>query len=166
MTGLERNADVVRMASYAPLFANLDAWQWTPNLIWTDNLRTLRTPSYHVQRLFAQNRGDRVVPVSLAGSGSRLYASASLDDARGEVIIKLVNGAPRESTATIELSGVHQLKPGTRTVLQADALVAVNDFASPERVSPRETALVPAGPKFEIALPASSFTIVRLGVGQ
>jgi len=40
LTGLERNADVVRMASYAPLFAHVEAWQWTPNLLWTDNLRT------------------------------------------------------------------------------------------------------------------------------
>ncbi|MEO9112322.1 MAG: alpha-L-arabinofuranosidase C-terminal domain-containing protein, partial [Lacunisphaera sp.] len=49
LTGLERNADVVRMASYAPLFAHVDAWQWTPNLIWTDNLHTLRTVNYYVQ---------------------------------------------------------------------------------------------------------------------
>ena len=45
MTGLERNADVVRMASYAPLFAHVEAWQWTPNLIWTDNLRVYGTPN-------------------------------------------------------------------------------------------------------------------------
>ncbi|HYC70912.1 MAG TPA: alpha-L-arabinofuranosidase C-terminal domain-containing protein, partial [Opitutaceae bacterium] len=65
MTGLERNADVVRMASYAPLFAHVDAWQWTPDMIWVDNLRLAPTPNYHVQRLFALNRGDRVLPVRL-----------------------------------------------------------------------------------------------------
>ena len=63
MTGLERNAEVVRMASYAPLYANVDAWQWTPDLIWADSLRVLRTPSYYVQSLFARNRGDRVLPI-------------------------------------------------------------------------------------------------------
>ena len=46
MTGLERNADVVRLASYAPLFAHLDGWQWTPDLIWVDNLRVFGTPNY------------------------------------------------------------------------------------------------------------------------
>ncbi|HEY2759908.1 MAG TPA: alpha-L-arabinofuranosidase C-terminal domain-containing protein, partial [Pirellulales bacterium] len=64
MTGLERNADVVRMASYAPLFSNVDAWQWTPDMIWVDSLRTVATPNYYVQQMFTRNRGDMVLPVS------------------------------------------------------------------------------------------------------
>ena len=68
MTGLERNADIVCMAAYAPLLANADAWQWTPNLIWCDNLRVYGTPSYYVQQLFSRNRGDAVLPVDLAGA--------------------------------------------------------------------------------------------------
>jgi len=64
MTGLERNADVVRMAAYAPLFAHVEAWQWTPDLIWIDNLRSCGTPNYYVQQLFSRNRGDVVLPVS------------------------------------------------------------------------------------------------------
>ena len=68
MTGLERNADVVRMAAYAPLLAHIDAWQWTPNLIWADNLRVFGTPSYWVQQLFGRNRGDTVLPVSVEGA--------------------------------------------------------------------------------------------------
>ena len=64
MTGMERNAAVVRMASYAPLFGNADAWQWTPNLIWDDSSRVYRTPNYYVQQLFMRNRGDTVLPVS------------------------------------------------------------------------------------------------------
>lgn len=67
MTGLERNADVVTMASYAPLFAHIDGWQWTPNLIWTDNLRVQPTPNYYVQKLFSVNRGDVVLPVEMTG---------------------------------------------------------------------------------------------------
>jgi len=67
MTGLEHNADVVRMASYAPLFAHVEGWQWTPNLIWTDNLRVYGTPNYYVQQLFSLNRGDVVLPVILTG---------------------------------------------------------------------------------------------------
>jgi len=65
MTGLERNADVVCMASYAPLFAHADGWQWTPDLIWTDNLRAYATPNYYVQQLFSRNRGDVVLPVTI-----------------------------------------------------------------------------------------------------
>jgi alpha-N-arabinofuranosidase len=57
MTGLERNADVVYMASYAPLFAHTEGWQWTPDLIWFDNLSAYGTPNYYVQKLFAPTRG-------------------------------------------------------------------------------------------------------------
>src|SRR5690606_21034479 len=68
LTGLERNADVVRLASYAPLFGHVDAWQWTPNLIWVDNLRVYGTPNYYVQQLFSLNRGDVVLPVQISGA--------------------------------------------------------------------------------------------------
>ncbi len=170
LTGLERNADVVRMASYAPLFAHVDAWQWTPNLLWTDNLTTLRTPNYHVQRLFAQNRGDRILPVALTeippGETSRLYASSTLDDATGTVILKLVNATGKPSTATVNLAGVSKVSRGTLMVMQSADLQAVNSFESPDLVAPRETPFTPSASKFEISLPANSFSVVRVGVGK
>ena len=101
MTGLERNADVVGMASYAPLFANVDAWQWTPDLIWFDNLNSYGSPSYYVQQLFARNKGTKVLPVTMPGGvkngTDNLFASAVADDAAGDVVVKLVNysGSPR-----------------------------------------------------------------------
>ncbi len=67
MTGLERNAAVVRMASYAPLFGHVEGWQWTPNLIWADNLRAYGTANYYVQQLFSVNRGDTVLPAKVEG---------------------------------------------------------------------------------------------------
>ncbi|HLP76430.1 MAG TPA: alpha-L-arabinofuranosidase C-terminal domain-containing protein, partial [Candidatus Paceibacterota bacterium] len=69
MTGFERNADVVRMASYAPLFAHVDAWQWNPDLIWMDNLRVMGTPDYYVQQMFSRNRGDVVLPIDVQAAG-------------------------------------------------------------------------------------------------
>lgn len=78
MTGMERNADVVRLASYAPLFAHVDGWQWTPDLIWVDNLRVLLTPNYYVQQLFSRNRGDVVVPVSSDSPVSELPAAGRI----------------------------------------------------------------------------------------
>ena len=167
LTGLERNADVVRLASYAPLFGHVDAWQWTPNLLWTDNLRTLRTPNYHVQSLFARNRGDRILPVALASLNpveeQRFYASATLEEATGVVILKLVNATAQESRPTVELSGADRIKDSTLTVLQADSLLAENTFEAPDHVAPRTTAFNPAGARFELTLPAHSLTIVRLG---
>ena len=68
MTGLERNADVVKMASYAPLLANIDNVQWRPDMIWFDNDESWGSTSYQVQKLFMNNVGDRVVPSTASGN--------------------------------------------------------------------------------------------------
>ena len=52
------------MASYAPLMAHVDAWQWKPDDIWFDNLRSYGTPDYYVQKIYANNAGTRIVPVT------------------------------------------------------------------------------------------------------
>lgn len=65
MTGMERNADIVRMACYAPLFANVNGMQWHPNLINFDNTQSFGTPAYYVQEMFSQNRGDVVLPATV-----------------------------------------------------------------------------------------------------
>lgn len=170
LTGLERNADVVRMASYAPLFAHVEAWQWTPNLLWTDNLRTLHTANYHVQRLFSRNRGDRIAPVTLSqlngDEAKRFYASSTLDSATGEVIVKLVNATASASKSTVDLAGAKSVKPGTLTVLHSENLGAINTFEQPDLVAPRESAFAPGSAKFEVTLPANSLTVIRLGVGK
>src|SRR5688572_11963185 len=95
MTGLERNADVVHMASYAPLFAHAEGWQWTPDLIWFDNLRSYGTPNYYVQKLFANNKGTTILPITAGNeviSGQKgLFASAVWDKNSKELIVKIVN---------------------------------------------------------------------------
>ncbi|WP_169747658.1 alpha-L-arabinofuranosidase C-terminal domain-containing protein [Demequina iriomotensis] len=67
MTGLERNADVVQMASYAPLLANASHYQWSPDMIWFDNDESWGSADYEVQKLFMNNVGDRVVPTDATG---------------------------------------------------------------------------------------------------
>ncbi len=166
MTGMERNADVVRLASYAPLFSNADAWQWTPDMIWVDSLRLVRTPNYYVQQLFATNRGDRVLPVAIGGATAeeqrRLYASSTFDVAKHQVIVKLVNATAAASPTTIALTGAAAVTGGTETVLQADAN-AVNTLDAPNQVVPQTSAIPPtAGSTLQIDLPANSFTVLRI----
>jgi alpha-N-arabinofuranosidase len=167
LTGLERNADVVRMASYAPLFANTEAWQWTPDLIWVNSLSLARTPNYYVQSLFANNRGDRIIPVALSETNAaeqrRLYASATVDEASGQLILKLVNATGRESASRVMIAGASRLTGGSRTELQAADLNAENLVGAPEQVAPRTTAFNPAGSTFPVVLPPNSFTVIRVG---
>jgi alpha-L-arabinofuranosidase len=92
MTGLERNADVVKMASYAPLFAHVEGWQWTPDLIWFDNLNSYGTVNYYVQKLYANNKGTNTVAITvnneIVKGKDSLYASAATDAATNELILK------------------------------------------------------------------------------
>src|SRR5688500_14085935 len=106
MTGMERNADVVRMASYAPLFAHEEGWQWKPDMIWLDNLTIYGTPNYYVQQLFSLNKGTNVVSLladnkPLAGQDS-LYASATIDKKTNELILKFVNASGVNQNRNIE----------------------------------------------------------------
>ncbi|THV30708.1 alpha-L-arabinofuranosidase C-terminal domain-containing protein [Glycomyces paridis] len=68
LTGIERNGDVVDMASYAPLLSNIDYVDWAPDMIWFDNHRTVKSASYEVQHLFANNAGDEVLASTLDAS--------------------------------------------------------------------------------------------------
>ena len=165
MTGLERNADVVNMASYAPLFAHEEGWQWTPDLIWVNNLQSYGTPNYYVQKLFSVNKGTRVVPITLnndviAGQDS-LYASTVLDTKTNELIIKVVNAGSKKQTNSIQLTGV---KVGTATmyVMQSKDLEALNSFASPENVSPKLSSIDVRGPTFTLDSEGYSFSVIRI----
>ena len=109
MTGLERNADVVVMTSYAPLFANKNAWQWNPDLIWFDNLNVMPTPNYFVQQAFSVNKGDEVLHITengqpLTGQDS-LYASSTIDNATKTLMIKLVNVSGSTQLVSLDLKG-------------------------------------------------------------
>ena len=169
LTGLERNADVVRMASYAPLFANTEAWQWTPDLIWVDSLNLYATPNYYVQQLFSRNRGDEVLPVKLDGietaaSGvQNFYASATWDDQTGEIILKAVNPGAAAKTVDLKLAGLSQIEPeGKATVLTGDNLAEVNSMTSPGKISPVESKFENAAADFTYTFPARSMTVLRI----
>ena len=118
MTGIERNADVVHMATYAPLFAHEEGWQWRPDLIWMDNLRTVRTPNYYVQQLYAMNPGTNVLSLTeQVKSGKKtkaqavtgqdgLCASAVFDKASGKYIVKFVNLGDQPQQVQITFKGL------------------------------------------------------------
>ncbi len=172
MTGLERNGDVVRLASYAPLFGNVDAWQWNPNLIWFDNLRSLGTPSYYVQKLFSTNRGTTILPVELAGV-EKMFASATRDDstrddatrddAAGEIILKIVNAEAKSRDIHIDLVGAKDVRATAEVqVLTASDLGAMNTLDKPTNVSPVVGRLKDVGATIQHRFPARSLTVIRI----
>ena len=170
MTGLERNAGVVSMASYAPLFAHVDAWQWTPDLIWFDNVRSYGTPNYYVQKLYSTNKGTQVIPLlrdgqALTGKDS-MYASAVLDKTAGEVVIKIANTSAISQSAQVELEGVK--KPAAMAnvlVMQSTNLQQVNSLDKPKALSPMMEQAKVTGTNLALTLPPYSFSVVRLKAG-
>lgn len=166
MTGMERNADIVTMGAYAPLFAHVKDWQWTPNLIWFDNQKVYGTPSYYIQKLFAVNAGTEVVPLtvngeSIAGQDS-VWASAAVDKAKGELILKLVNPSADARVKNVEVAGLKKsMTKGTMTVLKGD-LNATNSIEMPELVKPATSAIAPKGKNLELKLDPHSFTVYRI----
>jgi alpha-N-arabinofuranosidase len=161
MTGLERNGDVVQMASYAPLLANVEAWQWKPDAIWFDNLHSYGTPNYYVQRVFASNLGTRIVPVT-PQANSNLYTSATLDDRTHELIVKAINNTPATRAATLQLNGLNPSGIIHVTTLASSDLSAENSFDHPTAVSPASSTLDIKSGTIPVQLPSYSVTVFRI----
>jgi len=165
MTGLERNADVVRLATYAPLFAHVDAWQWNPDLIWFDNLKSMLTPNYHVQQLYSHYKGTDVLAALSAGlpltGQNGLYATSVKDAKSNTIILKIVNKEMKAQTLNIVLDGYKQKVASVKMVrMQNDNLRSINTLGKPDQFTPEEASLVLVGPKFDFSAAAQSFTIL------
>ena len=169
MTGLERNADVVHMATYAPLFAHTEGWQWRPDMIWFDNLNSVATASYYVQQLYAQNKGTRVLPLTMEGqpvAGKEgqdgLYASAVIDEPRSAYIVKVANTSDSPRDINLRFDGLktsRTLTEGTVVTLSSDDPDADNTLDNPSRIRPVETPLKIDGNIVRVTLPAKTFAV-------
>ncbi len=171
MTGLERNADIVHMATYAPLFAHVEGWQWRPDLIWYDNLRSMRTVSWHVQQLYGQYKGENVLTLTMNGSAvtgaegqNGLFASAVKDG--DKVYVKVANTSEKEQAVNLNFTGLKKKDPGLkavkRIVLKSDDLYVDNTLDEPCAIVPAEAPFSGEGKAIDATVPALSFTIFIL----
>jgi alpha-L-arabinofuranosidase len=161
MTSLERNGDVVHMASYAPLLAKVGHTQWTPDLIYFTNEGVFPAVNYYVQALFGRNSGDRWLLSKIDPATKDLAVSAVRDSKSGDLILKLVNTSREPKPLRIALDGAKKLSASaTATVLAGDP-GAKNDAGKAPTVTPKTTTLA-VGPTFTYDAPASSLTVVRI----
>ena len=173
MTSLERNGDVVQLASYAPLLCKLGRVQWHPDLIYFDNSRVFLTTNYYVQKLFGHHSGDAYLSSTVnlstpTAKGEAVTMSSVRDSASGDVILKLVNLSGRPLQAKVRLDGVGKVRP------QAECLTLTGDAALSNPGEPKArggTAPMPVmpvassvrvGPSFDYAAPANSLTVLRI----
>ena len=169
MTGLERNADLVQMCSYAPLLAHIDAWQWRPDLIWFDNLNSMATPNYYVQKLFSTNKGTHVVAITEDGKAitgkDSLYSSAVIDKQKGELIIKIVNSASVSQQVVFDLKGCKVSKTeGMVQTLATNDIYSYNKVAELQKLKPEEKKLLVSTTRYNHSLPPYSVSVLRIPV--
>ena len=170
LTGVERNADVVYLATYAPLLAHVDAWQWNPNLIWFDNLNIAPSVNYYVQQLFSHHKGTNILPVTRNGQiiagDDQLYASAVIDTYKKEIIIKLANTSATDREIVIridQLSKDMKLKPdAVATILKGD-MQKENTLDEPAHTIPYDESLTMTGNSLSIRVKGQSFNVYRIG---
>ncbi|TCV19066.1 alpha-L-arabinofuranosidase [Sphingobacterium alimentarium] len=167
LTGVERNADVVQLASYAPLFAHIDGWQWTPDLIWVDNLNVYVTPSYHVQKIFSTNKGTDVVPLHSNGATltgeNKIYGSAVVDKQSNELILKIVNIGDSAKELAIDLRGIKKAQgKATVSVLRHDDPLAYNEVGKAPSVTPIESEVNYKGKKLVYTASSQSVNLIKL----
>lgn len=166
MTGLERNAEVVQLTSYAPLMAHADGWQWTPDMIWFNNLESYGTPNYYVQKLYATNRGTDLISVTQDGENlvgqDELYASATLDTEANEVVVKLVNTSSEAQEVTLNFDGKKLKGKGKAIVLKEADLNKENSFESQQEISPVTEELKVKKEVLNYTAAAYSLNVIRI----
>lgn len=163
MTGLERNGDVVSMASYAPLLAKDKFTQWKTDMIFFNNSTYYLTPNYHVQKMFSANAGDHYVDkvISKNNADSLLAGSCVYDSKTGDIILKLVNGGKMPQRFQMNLASFQKLIPAA-TVTQLSGIgTAENSFINSNAIAP-VTSTFNISKKFNYETPAMSLTVIRI----
>ncbi len=159
MTGFERNADVVVLASYAPLFARERYTQWTPDMIFVNNHEIMLTPSYHVQAMFGNNLPTYTLEFEREDD-SDVFISAGYDEKKGEYILKVANRGGKKDVILALPEGVEAIE---EINLTSNSFDDVNTMEDKEKVSPKSLKR-PVGGSREINLtvPPISFNVYKM----
>jgi alpha-L-arabinofuranosidase len=163
MTALERNGDVVQMASYAPLIAREGHTSWNPNLIYFTGTAVVPTVNYYVQQLFSVNQGDKYYHniLSFTGKDSTLAASCVKDSKTGDVILKIVNAGPSPAVATADLSVFGAFREQASLQVLSGQPEAKNTINDPLHTIPVDTT-VAVRKHFSYQVPPYSLSVIRI----
>ena len=166
MTNLEKNADVVHMATYAPLFAHVEGWQWRPDAIWFDNLRSAKTVSYYVQALYAQNKGTNVLQTTIAKPTPKgedgIFSSAVYDKEKDEVIMKVINTTEQAKNVAIKLNGMKSISKVNTITLDCSDYEMENTVDNPNAIVPQEASIQADGTTINANVAGKNFVIFKI----
>ena len=167
MTTIERNADIVHMATYAPLFAHVEGWQWRPDLIWFDNLRSVKTVSYYVQQMYAKNKGTHVLTTTLSNPTPKgedgVFASAVWDADTQEYVVKVINTTAQTKSVAIKLEGVKRIAGAVKSItLNCSDYDLENTVDNPNAILPQENDFKMEGTTLNTSVAGKNFVVYRI----
>ena len=163
MTGFERNSDVVKMTSYVPAFAKINANSHENNLVWFDSQSLYYTPEYYNQLLFSNNTGKEYVNTSLNEDG--IYQSVTVDHDKQVLYVKLVNSTNSTKKMSVNLDGFGKINKVSNESLAHDYKSAYNELGK-QRVAPQEKAIDSDDSSFDIKLEKNSVNVIRIAYGS
>lgn len=167
MTAMERNSDLIVMASYAPLLVNVNpgGMQWDTDLIGYDALGNYGSPSYYAQVMFSNHIGTEIADTSLEGGGPRLFCSVTRDRAKGTLYLKVVNASSAPQALHIKLSGAARVNGAGRLIsLTARSTAETNTLREPARIIPVESSIRGVSADLQHVFPPYSISVLELGV--
>ena len=164
MTGLERNSDLIIMASYAPLLINVNpgAGQWYTNMIGFDANTSFNSPSYYAQSLFAGHLGNGTAKTTLTGANNRFFSSATVGSTDKVLHLKLVNASNVAQPVAISLDGVTGSHTASITSLHADTFEATNTMTDPNFIHPTTATAKLNGPTWQHTVGAYTIEVIDI----
>lgn len=167
LTGIERNADIVDMISYAPTFAKINAQSWDVNMIWFDSQELVLSPNYYVQQIFANNYGSEYVCSTFENNktiDNGIYESVTVDKSSQTLYIKLVNTSGENKSVNINLSGYDSINYISAQSVKGQYKSACNELGK-NAVYPTQTEIT-AGNSISIDMDKYEATVIRVVYGN
>lgn len=166
LTGIEKNADVVKMISYAPTFAKVNAQCWDINLIWFDSQKVCRTPDYYTQMLFANNIGNKVISTDFNMQNEGIYQSVTVDTENEVIYIKLVNSSTQSSTINLDFQGFDNVTYASSQFMSETFKAACNEINERLHVAPEEKNYEVKNNQLSYTAEGLSVNVIRVPYGK
>ena len=163
MTGMERNSDLIVMASYAPLLTNINpgGLQWDTDLIGYNAEKSYGSPSYYAQAMFASHLGDHTLKSSADGAGAKFFYSITGSAAKKKLYLKLVNAASAPQAVDIDLQGAKVAPRAKLTSLAAKDTQATNSIDRPEYLKPADSSITMSGTRLRHTMPPYAIEVIE-----
>ncbi len=165
MTGMERNSDIVILASYAPLLVNVNpgGMQWRTDLIGYDALTSYGSPSYYAQVIFSNHVGKEIVDSTVSGGGPRFFYSATEDPEKGVLYLKLVNASSVPQPLDIQLGGAKSVGASARVIsLSSKTTQDTNTITDPKHIVPEQMTISGVKDSFKYTVPKYAIQVLEI----